>query len=342
MIRTLRRAAALAAVVVLAAASARAEIADRLDAEAPEFSCTKWWNGPAPTFAKLRGRVVILCFGDPGVVTSKAAAPALAKVAEKWKDAPVTIVEVAVCAKEETAADWATKNGGRLLGWDSKGTTSAGYPGTSVPRAYVIGPDGRIVWHAHIGALTDDVVKGQVARVIFFSPPKEAKKTAAAARLAGEQRYGAALAETSKLALDRFLTDPDREVIAAIRAEIPRSFAFQKKLLDTNEDLLDWPLAVKRVERMEAMFRGTEFEKQVADRRAKLDGNPRVAWVCKAQKLLDEAVEDAAKAKSKRDFEAVIERFRGVEQGFPETKPSERAREWREAMEKRLEELRTK
>jgi hypothetical protein len=211
-----------------------------------------------------------------------------------------------------------------------------------VPRAYLLGPDGRIVWHAHIGALTEDLVKSQVARVVFFAPPKEAKKTAAAARHAGEQRFGAALEETSKLALDRFLTDPDREVIAAIRTEIPRAFAFQTKLLDTNERELDWPLAVKRVERMESMFQGTEFQAKVAERRAKLDGNPRVAWVCKAQKLLDEAVEDAAKAKGKRDLDAVIQRFLGVEQGFPETKPADRAREWREAMEKRLAELSAK
>ena len=103
---------------------------------APEPSCVKWWNGPAQTLAKLRGRVVILSLGDPAVVTSKATAPALDKLAGKWKDQPVTIVEVAVTEKEEVVEAWAEKNGGRAVGWDPKGATSAEYPGTSMPRAY--------------------------------------------------------------------------------------------------------------------------------------------------------------------------------------------------------------
>lgn len=334
----LRRAAAFA-VLLAAALVARADIADRLDAVAPDPSCSKWWNGAPVKFAALRGRVVLLHFADPTKVTSKAAGASLAKLEETWKAEPVTFVEIAVGAPEDAVAAWAAKHPGRTVGLDARNATSDAYPGSSVPRLYVIGPDGRIAWHAHVGALTAEVVRGQLARVAFCAPPKEAKRAAAAAKAALELEYGKALHEAGRAEADPWCNDADRKVVAAVRDEVVRSHAFQTKLLDTLEEELDWAFAWRRVERMEKMFKGTQFQDAVGRRKAKLEANARVAWVCKAQQLLETVLEDAAKARGRKDIAAVIQRLEGVEANYPETRPAERAAEWRASLERRLAEL---
>jgi hypothetical protein len=328
--------AALGAVVAAPAAPARADILDRLDQPAPDAVCAKWWNGAAPKSAALRGRVVVVHLCDPSKVTTKAAAAALEKVAGWAKDEPVTIVEVVLGGTEEAAAAWAARAKGWVVGWDAEGAASAAYPGSSVPRTYLVGPDGKIAWHAHVGALTEEALAAQVARVAFYAPPKDAKKAVAAAKAASDQRFGAALAEAAKVEADRFASEADRAVVAAIRAEVPRALAFQLKLLDALEAELDWAIAWRRIDAMEEMFQGTPQAAKVAERRRALEARPSAAHERMAQQRLDPILADAAKAKTRRQLEDVIGRLQDFMLDFVHTKAEDKANEWRLLLEARL------
>jgi hypothetical protein len=336
---------ALPAAVALAAAAvtaapARADIADRLDEPAPEIECAKWAAGAPTQITKLKGRVVVLHFSDPERITSQAALATLRKLAAAWKDAPVSNVEVVTAPMEASATTYAAKESPSWpVGWDAKGASSAKYPGTSVPRTYLIGPDGKIVWHAHVQALTKDLVQSQVDRVQFFAPGPDVKSARAVARAAADMRYAAALAEAAKVDTDKKATDADRALVKALRDEFARTWAMKKKLLDALMKDLDWGIAWRRAKQMEAIFKGTEFEDDAAAEIAKLEANPIVAYVRPAQDQYDQLVEDAAKARLRKEVESVLLRAEKFAEAFVNTKPGDRSIDLIEALKKRLAEM---
>jgi thiol-disulfide isomerase/thioredoxin len=332
-----------AAIVVLASSPARAEIADKLDQIAPEIECAAWAAGQPAQLSKLRGRVVVLHFSDPDRVTSQAALPALRKVAEAWKDRPVTVVEVVVSPMQASATTYAAKSlPPWSVGWDGKGTSAARFAGTSVPRTYLLGPEGRIVWHAHVGALTKDLVQAQVDRVPFFAPGRDVKAARGVARAAAEQRFGAALAEAAKVEADKYATDADRAMCALARADVARTWELQKKVLDNLCRDLDWGYAWRRAQRMKETFAGTDKEPAIDDVIAKLEAREIVPYVRAGQDLLDRIVEDAAKAKTRKDLSDLVERCVLFEEKYGSTKPGERCASLRESLQKRLADLEAK
>ena len=338
-------AACCAAVIALAASpllapGAAADIADRLSEPAPEIDCSKWAAGEPVRISKLRGRVVILHLSDPERITSQAAVPPLRKLAKAWKDQPVSIVEVVLAPMEATALTYAAKE---LPDWpvgiDAKGSTAGRYPGTSVPRTYLIGPDGRIVWHAHVQALTKDLVQGQVDRVQFFTPGPDVKKAKGVAKAAAEQRYGPALAEAARVEADQQATDADRAICKALREDVARTWELEKKLFDAQCKDLDWGLAWRRAERMVSLFKGTDMEDAAKAEVAKLEEKPIVGYVRPAQDRYDDLLADVSKARSRKDLETALRKAQQFAVEFETIKPGERARDLVSQLEKRLAEM---
>lgn len=331
---------AAALVLALAARAAHADIADKLDQQAPEIECAKWFAGQPTQIAKLRGRVVVLHLSDPERITSQAAVATLRKLAAAWKDHPVTIVEVVTAPMEATGATYAAKElPPWTVGWDAKGATSLRYAGSSVPRTYLIGPDGRVVFHAHVQAFTKDLVQGQVDRVPFFDVPADVKKARNVAKLASEQRYGAALAEAAKVEADKFATDADRALCKLIQADVERTWALQSKVLDALIKENDWGLAWRRADRMRTIFQGTTHQAAADKVMAELEAKEIVPYVKAVQDTYDKLLEDVAKARTRKQFEEVVDKVRRFAGEHAEhNRPGARAKTLLEQLEKRLAE----
>jgi hypothetical protein len=329
----------LLATVTLAAAllavPAAADIADRLDQKAPEVSCSEWWNGKAPKIAKLKGRVVVVHFHDPNRITSKAFEGKVKELAEANADRPFTLIEVIVDCDEVDAQSYVARAGADwLVGWDGKGDCAAAYSGSSVPRTYLIGPDGMVAWHAHIAALTEDALEAQYARARWFDVKSLPRKSKTAAKAARELRFGAATKEAKKLIDDQYATDKDKSILA----EIERYHAFQMKVVTALEKDLDWGIALKRVERMREIYKGTAVEEDVEKEWRKLDANPRVAYVAEAERLLGLILEKTD-IRKKRDLESGLNELRLFVGDYDQTKPAERARTWIKEFERRLAQM---
>ncbi|MCE9638216.1 MAG: TlpA family protein disulfide reductase [Planctomycetes bacterium] len=340
------RLALLAPIALVAIADpsfARADIADRLDEVAPEIECAKWVAGQPVQLSKLRGRVVVLHFSDPERITSQAAVPPLKKLAQTWKDAPVTIVEVVTSPAEASALSYAAKESPAwAAGLDASGVTQSRYPGTSMPRTYLIGPDGRIVWHAHVLALTKELVQAQLDRVQFFAPGQDVKKAKGVAKAASEMKYAAALAEAGKVEADKLATDADRALIAAVRADIERTWELKKKLADALIKDLDWGIGWRRALQLQALFKGTAHQADADAFVAKLDAEPMVKYVRPAQNRYDDLLVLASKARTKSQIEEVIKELKDFQDLYKNLKLTERAADLVETLEKRLADLKGK
>jgi len=337
----MRRALLLGAVALVSllasiASTSWADIADRLDEKAAAIRCSTWWNGDAPKLSKLKGRVVVLHFHDPGRITSKAFEEKAKKLAHAHPDQPYTFIEVIVDCDEVDAQSYVARAGADwLVGWDGKGDAASAYPGSSVPRTYVIGPDGLVAWHAHIAALKKDVLAAQFARATLFDTKALPKKARAAAKAAREYRFGAAVEESEKLLGGKRSTPEEKAIAETIIEEIGRYHAFQQKVARAAMLDLDWGVALKRVERMEAVYKGTPFEEEVATERKKLDANPRVAYVAEAERLM-ELIIDKTDVRKKRDLESALRELKTFADSYANTKPAEKAASWIADYEKRL------
>ncbi len=328
-------AAALSAAALLAPPVA-ADIADRLDQKAADPACSTWWNGKAPKLAKLKGRVVVLHFHDPDRITSKAFEGRVKQLAADHVEQPFTLIEILVDCDERDAQSYVARAGATwLTGWDGKGDTAAAYPGSSVPRTYVIGPDGVVAWQAHIGALTADVLEAQFARARLYDEKALPRKAKAAAKAARELRFGAATKAATKLLGDPYAKDDEKELARTILAEIKRYHAFQMKVVSALEKDLDWGVALQRVEHMREIYRGTDVEAEVEAHWLELDANPRVTYVAAAERLLAKII-DKTDVRKKRDLEAGLTELRTFIESYDNTKPAERARTWVTEYERRL------
>jgi hypothetical protein len=343
--RAMRPTISLPASVVLLfaiASLAMGEIADRLDEKAKAISCTTWWNGDAPKLAKLKGRVVVLHIHDPTRISSKAFEEKAKQLARSHADQPFTFIEVIVDCDEVDAQSYVARSGADwLVGFDGKGDTASGYPGSSVPRTYVIGPDGLVAWHAHIGALKPDVLDAQFARARFFDIKALPKKAKAAAKAAREYRFGAAVEESDKILASERSTPEEKAIAEVIIVEVGRYHAFQKKVARAAMKDLDWGVALKRVERMQAVYRGTAFADEVAAERKKLDSNPRVAYIAEAERMM-EGIIDKTDVRRKRDLESAIRELTTLADSYANSKPAEKAQSWISDFEKRLAAMRKK
>jgi hypothetical protein len=329
------------AAVLLALASgatARAEIVDRLDQPAPEIVASTWWNGAAPKMANLRGKVVILHVSDPSRATSKGFLPNLVKLAEAYKSEPVVIIEVVEAAEDSVATGYLVDCAAEIkwqVGWDGEGALLRGYPGTSMPRTYLIGPDGKVAWHAHIAALTKPIVDAQITRCGFSdvkSVPTEARQ---AAKAMLDLRFGEAIVFADKVFTDSHASAEAKAYCAKVKKEISRYWTFQRGVVDALIKDLDWAVAYHRVERMLVTYKGTDHFAEVQKLKDELDANPRVKYIVEAQEFLDHLVE-AVPREDIKGLERLIEKLKAFQERYPDTSPEKKAGEWIAECERRI------
>lgn len=332
--------AALAA-ALLAGAVARADIVDRIDQPAAEIAAAKWWNGAAPKLDAFRGKVVVLHLSDPARATSKAFLPNLVRIGQTRRDEPLVIVEVLDTADETLAAKYVEENAKDvtwLVGWDANGTVAQAYPGTSVPRTYVIGPDGRIAWHAHIGALTREALDGQVARCAFWDLKAVPAAARPAAKAVFELRFGDAVAAADKVFEDPRAPGEAKAFAARVKKEVARAHAQHKEIVEALTKDLDWATLYRRVERMLPVYKGTLYEPEVKAKWEELNANKRVLYIVEQQRLLEQLVKGVHKM-NLRDLEKVRPRVREVAVMNPDTKVERNAMEWVAEIDARIAKL---
>ena len=305
-------------------ARARADIVDRLDQSAADVTSSKWWNGAAPKIESLRGKVVVLHISDPARATSRGFVPNLVKLAAAYKSEPVVFIEVVENDDESVASKYVAECAGDIkwqVGWDGTGALQRGYPGSSVPRTYVIGPDGRVAWHAHIAALKPEIVDAQIKRCGFYDVKSVPEKARPAAKAMLEYRFADAIEAADKVFTDAYADSEAKAFCATVKREVSRYYTFQKTLADTLMKDLDWAVAFHRVERMLVVYKGTDHEPEVRKLKDELDANPRVKFIVEAQNRLDEMVKDIGRMTAK-ELEKLVEKLKAFNERYPDTSPA--------------------
>lgn len=319
---------------------ARATIVDQLDQPARELACAEWFNGKAPNIAKLKGRVVLLHFSNPDKLTSKAFVGNIRKIHEKYGEKGLTVIEVMLVDDLPTAKSYvAAQKIDWLIGADTEHKARGNYLGTSEPRSYLVGPDGKIVFHAHVGALKDSMIQGQLDRMEFFDLKKVPAKAKALAKATAAQRYAAALKEVEKIKKDPHADDDTRRLAKLAEADMERDHKFQLELLDDNIRTRDLGVAWDRLLLLMKRYKGTPQHDEFVKRHLELKEDERAVWVRAKQIELDKMLEKS-NSRKKSDIEKLVRKLKEFAEFVGEARPGEKARDWIKLLEKRLERMR--
>lgn len=338
--RLLLPAGLLLALLALFSTTSRADIVEQLDKPAQDVTCVRWWNEAPPKMAKLQGKVVLVHLSNPTKLLSRAFVKNIRRLHETYAARGLVVIEVLLVDDEAEAATYVEKEQVPWhVGADTEHTARANYMGTSEPRSYLIAPDGQIVFHAHVGALSTSVVEGQLDRLPFFDPKSVPAKAKALAKAAAEQKYATVMKEIGVIERDKYADDETKRLAEVAKKDMERDHAFQKKLLEEEIRVRDWGVAWERVERMLERFKNTPHEDAFLQQKHEMEKSERAVWVRERQKELD-SILAKAKTKRKKDVEKLIRRLTDFAEFVGEARPGYKAREWIKLLEERLSKMR--
>jgi hypothetical protein len=269
----------------------------KVDDPVAEFAPNNWLNPPAyDTFASLKGDVIVFFAWNKDTDTAVKALPALNKLAAK-PGMHVVSLYTGVHKFSDLEAVLAKQKVEFPIALDS--FWPAGYDAPKVPKAWVIGADGKVKFIGETGF--EKAAEDELAKVKYPGLGKDslAKGVEAAAKLYAEGKYGQALAAAQKVAdssEDKAEQgDADwlvKHIEAGLKALITRA--------DTCENDRDYSRA-KRCWQEVAKYTPMENAAQATERLKKLDENAAVAKEITARRDLLALNYDKATEKRKID-----------------------------------------
>lgn len=246
--------------------------------------------------------------------------PKLVKVHEKYAAQGLAIVAVSNEAKGTLDAFAKSKSVNYRVGVDTTGDVWKAYPGRGVPRAWLIGPDGKIVFQGHPGSITDAMIEEQIKKIAAMKLRDVEPALAPAKSDFDKKSYGAAYAKAAKVLKDgkaeekakadaQYLSDKVKERGDGALATVDELVAAQK-----------YADAMKRLAALQQQFKGSDWEKQAKEKEKALKGNPAVKREQEAQSALEMAMKMEASAKRGRDkkktipgYDAIIKKYAGTQ-----------------------------
>jgi len=272
----------LLSLLLLAASPALAD--SLLDRDPPAPAVTKWVVGePPPALKSLKGTSALLELTDPDELVCQGLASRTLEVANRTKDRHLLVITVAVGtgADEEKAREFAKRFGVTWpLGVDRKGETFYAFGAPTLPRWYLVAPDGRVMWEGSPGALDDAALSGFLERARLWRPAEVAKTVRPAAEAFVKGKYASAarkaadaLAEARKRAGAGLPVEGDVEKDAALVTEGLRALAEMRLRIASGLEKERWSLeALEIYEAMAEGFRGTEWAGKAKDAIEAMEG----------------------------------------------------------------------
>lgn len=138
----------LAAAVAACGVGTKAGETDLVGKEPPAIAAEGWLNAEKPiALPDLKGKVVVVEFWATWCPPCRKSIPHLVELQKKHKDAGLVIVSLTNEPKE-TVEPFAKEYGmSYAIGYGS--TSASAYGVSGIPAAFVVGPDGKIIWAGH-------------------------------------------------------------------------------------------------------------------------------------------------------------------------------------------------
>jgi thiol-disulfide isomerase/thioredoxin len=164
---------------ILACAVNAAGGAVKVGQKAPEIKAQKWLNTTGEvSLAKLRGKIVVVEFWATWCPPCRESIPHLNTLYNRYKDKGVVVLGLSDERLTQVAPFVEQMNKGKknmeyIVGAGSNDV--ANYGVTGIPHAFLVDPEGKVVWTGHPMAGLDKAIE----KALKDTPPKVEKKEAA-------------------------------------------------------------------------------------------------------------------------------------------------------------------
>ncbi len=291
---------ALPALAALLLLPARAAADTLLDRQAPEPAVSKWVGGePPPPLKALKGRCALVELLDPDDLVCQGLVSRTVEIAARAAERDLVVLSVAVGAGADEATSRAFAKEFRVawpLGVDRGAETFLAYGMPSLPRYFLVSPDGRVAWEGSPGSLDDRSLAAFLERSRLWRTEEVAKGARPAAESFVKGKYGSAARKASELLeevkgkrakglpADEAGEKDAKVVLDAVADVAAARFANADRLAKER-----WSLDAREIlEGVAAAFAGTEHEAKAKERLAAIAGDSRAQYEITAMTRLRE------------------------------------------------------
>ena len=216
------------------------------------------------------------------------------------------------------------------------GDYQSGYGGGGIPHAYLIGPDGEVIWHGHPASLRDDDVEKACRRAKDFYLRKvvPALKSAASAFEKGKLSDAKSLATAAKEK-----GGGDREVDADadyILKRVDEMIAFWKSAIEKATAEGQYADVFDLLDMIQKHYPGTEEATAAAAQEKELKADPGVKRELDAWKALDKIIDQARRAEGdERKLKSVVRKLEKFVEKYTTAKATKRAQQLLDSLQKK-------
>ena len=138
---------------------------------APEISAKSWINAPSNlSLAKLRGKIVVVEFWATWCPPCRKSIPHLNELQKEWAKKGVVIIGLTDEHKSKIKQFTKSQPMNYVVGTGSKNSSQYGVRG--IPHAFVVNPEGTVVWRGHPMSGLDQAIEEAYQN----TPPTQKKK----------------------------------------------------------------------------------------------------------------------------------------------------------------------
>ena len=151
----------------------------KIGSNAPTISIQEWLAEAPGGDVPFKGKTVVLEFWGTWCGPCVRAIPHLNKLVDKYQNDDLIFVSITKETKSKVAKFMKKKQMKAFVALDNKGKTNKAYQIRYIPKAYIIDPNGLIIWGGHPAHLTNELFDyyHKNNKMPLVAPAKATKKS---------------------------------------------------------------------------------------------------------------------------------------------------------------------
>jgi len=197
------------------------------------------------------------------------------------------------------------------VGVDDGGDVWGTYTGSGVPRSWLIGPDGSILWKGHPGSLQESMLVEQLKNVQDTKLRDVVPALASAKGDVEKKKLGDAWGKAQKVLANEKAPEADKADAQYIADMITKRAEAALAAVEQKVSAHQFPQAIQKLKEIAAQFKGTEWEKTANDRKKAIEADPDAKKEIAAQAALEKLLAQEKAIKKDKDKKKFLPNYLG-------------------------------
>lgn len=196
------------------------------------------------------------------------------------------------------------------VGVDEGGDVWSAYTGSGVPRSWLVGPDGIIVWKGHPASLQEPMLEEQLKKVEDTKLRDVVPALAPAKADYEKKNYGDAWVKVQKVLSNEKAPEAEQRDAQYLSDEIAKRAESALAQAEAKASSRQFAGAIQKLKEIALRFKGTPWEKTANEKKKKaIEADPDAKREIEAQAVLDKLLAQEKRIKKVKDKKKFISNF---------------------------------